>query len=340
MAILATTTPTLLDVTRTLGPDGKQMALAEILNQENEVLNDMGWKEGNLVTGHRHAQRNTLPTVAWRRLNKGVPRSKATGRLVDEAAAILEGNAQIDRELAIMSGNIAAYRAQQGTAFVESMGQEFTQTLFYGNSTLADNEFTGFAPRFGSKTGPYADQIIDAGGTGTDNRSIWLIGWDQTKVTGIYPKNTIAGLQHMDVTSNVRIADDGHPIGDMVNDADGNPYLAYQDHWTWKCGLSVEDGRYVVRIANIDWSLVNADITGGAYLQRLMVEASERLHRGTTKTAWYMTRGMRTMLRQQILEKKNANLSWMEMAGKKIPAFDEYPIRRVDQLEVDEARVV
>ncbi len=340
MATLNSTTPSLIDIAATVGPDGKQMRIAEILNKENELTAEMVWQEGNLITGHRFAQASSLPTVAFRRLNEGVAISKGTNRPVDEASAMLEANSQVDRELAVLNpGGPEAYRAGQAGKFMESMKVKHAQTVFFGNSTLNPEEFTGFGPRYNDIGGVYDDQIIDAGGTGTDNRSIWLVGWEQGKVYGVYPKGTIAGLQHMDTTANKEAAEDGHAIGDVILDGNGNPYLGYRDHWSWKCGLAVEDPRYVIRICNIDVSLLIADISTGANIQRLMIEAVERLHGRTAKTAFYMPRRMSIMLRQQMVEKKNAFLSWEEIGGKRVAAFDGIPFRRIDELEADEARI-
>ncbi len=42
-----------------------------------------------------------------------------------------------------------------------------------------------------------AQNIIDAGGTGTDNTSIWLV-WGENTVHGIFPKGQKAGIQMED----------------------------------------------------------------------------------------------------------------------------------------------
>lgn len=341
MATLSSTVPTLLDVTRSMNPDGTQADIAEILHKTNEILMDATWKEGNLVTGDRTTVRTGLPSVGYRALNEGVARSKGTARQVDEAAALLEGNTMVDRKLAILSQNIAKYRLGESTAFMEAMNQQFASSLIYGNSTTSPKEFTGFMPRFNSLSGPTASQIIDGGGTGTDNRSILLVGWDTEKVSCIFPKGTIGGLQHMDTTSNLRPGPDGYPIGDEVLDASSNPYLAYKDHWEWNMGLSVKDPRYVVRIANIDASNLTRDASGSsALIQDLMVQAVETVQGTTPSMAFYMSRRVRAFLRRQLLNTKNAFLGYDLVAGERALVFDQVPIRRVDSMSVDEARVV
>lgn len=335
MAVIGQVLPTLADLTARQDPNGKIAKIGEWLTQSNEVLDDMTWREGNLPTGERTTVRTELPTVAFRALNEGVARSKSRTAQVDEGAAMLEGNSQVDRKLAILSGDIGAYRLSESSAFFEAMNQAMATCLFYGNAATSPKAFTGLAPRFDD----IGDQVIDAGGTGTDNLSIWLLGWGNG-VTGIYPKGTKGGLFHMDTSAHTGMGDDGFPMGIEVQDADGNPYLGYKDHYEWNCGLSVKDRRYVVRIANIDRSLLIKDASTGADIQDLMVQAVERIQPGAQNLAFYMPRAISGMLRRQLLQTKNGFLSMDEVAGRKVTSFDGIPVRRVDALKADEARVI
>lgn len=345
MAVRNATVPSLMDVMNRLDPNGSLSDIAEILTQTHEALDDISWGEGNLVTGDRFTVRTGKPTVGFRRINQGTPRSKSTTAQVDEAAAMLVGKAQCDRDLAILSGNIAKYRMDEGRSFIEAMGDQFMQTLFYGNAIFESAQFTGLTPRFNSVGNT---QVIDAGGTGTDNRSIWLIVWGDY-VKGLYPKNTKGGLMHMDTTANKSMGPDGHPIGDEVLDEAGNPYLAYKDHWQWNCGLKIRDPRYIVRIANIDFSLLTKDRTTGADLQDLMVQALGRIQRiEGGNAAFYAPRDLHTMLDRQASSDTRAFSGYGldgfgrgdfgRGAGRL--AFRGVPIRREDVLNVDEARVV
>lgn len=345
MSVRNATVPSMMDVMNRLDPGGGLSDIAEILTQTNEANDDISWTEGNLVTGDRFGQRTSKPAVGFRRFNQGVARSKSGSTQVDEATAQIVGNFQVDRDLARLSGNIAEYRLSEGRPFIEAMNDEFWQTLFYGNSAFADKEFTGLAPRYNSLSGSYANQIIDAGGTGTDNRSIWLIVWAPDKITGLYPKNTKGGLMHMDTTVNTALAPDGAPIGDYVLDSDGNPYLAYSDHWQWDCGLKVKDPRYAVRIANIDKSLLTKDRTTGGDLADLMVQAMGRIQNlSGGNAAFYADRTTQTWLDRQASNDGRA-FNGFAQANYGRPGIDSLgfrgvPIRRMDALNVDEARVV
>jgi hypothetical protein len=334
---------TLVDVTASYGEAGEaQGQIAEILEKENPILEDMTWKEGNLLTGERTWIRTGKPGVSWRRYNQGVPKSKGTSGAVDDASAQLAASSQMDRALAILGGNPARARMNFAKPFFQSMNEEMAETLFYGNALTESKEFTGLAPRFNDLDGPTGDQIIDAGGTGTDNRSIWVINWDEDAVTGIYPRGSKAGLIHMDTTSNLRQAADGYPIGDLVQDESGNDYLAYTDYFQWDCGLSVKDPRHVVRIANIDFSLLIKDRTTGADLEDLIIQAFHRLQATGANAAIYVPKPIGAMLHRQAVHDSRGGrglTGFEDIGGRKVPTILGLPIRSVDALNVDEARV-
>lgn len=338
MAVINVAVPTLIDITTNQDPNGVRAKVAEILNRDQPSIQDMPWKEGNLQTGERVTVRSSLPSVDFRRLNEGVARSKSTTSQFDEAAALLEANAIIDRKLAILSGNVAATRALEDKAFIEAMGQRFASTLWYGNQLTANKEFTGLTPRFNTIAG---GQVIDGGGTGTDNSSIWIINWDVDTVYGIYPKNTVGGLHYAETTANMRDFGDGFPTGDYQRDDNGNPYLCYSSHYEWNCGLAVRDRRQVVRIANIDKSLLSKDQSSGADLQDLLLLGLGLLHRVGPNTKIYMPRNiMTTAWRQSAYEKRNFFDRQTSPGQQPMLNFNGVQVRREDALIADEARVV
>ena len=83
MAVQGSGVTTLVDVLSELDPSGKQMKIAEVLAQENEVLTDMHWEEGNTITGHKGAMRTVKPTPSFRALNSGVPVTKSGSTTIE-----------------------------------------------------------------------------------------------------------------------------------------------------------------------------------------------------------------------------------------------------------------
>ena len=175
MATLSVKNPTLADLAKVTDPDGSIADVVEILNETNEILADMTWLEGNLTTGHRSSIRSGLPTPTWRKLYGGVQPTKARAVQVTDTTGMLEDYAEVDKALVDMAGDPAAFRLQEDRPHIEGMNQEIADTLFYGDETTAPEEFTGFAPRYNDLSAENGDNIIDGGGTGSDNASIWLI---------------------------------------------------------------------------------------------------------------------------------------------------------------------
>lgn len=345
MAVLGSGVDTLVDVLKQLAPDGSQLDTAEVLTEHTEILQDMTWMEGNLITGHRDSVRTSLPEPSFRAINEGVPVTKGGTTPIEETCALLEDFSQCDRELAVLSGNVERYRLKQAKPHQIGFAHKLARTVFYGNAGADPKSFTGLAPRFNTldeNVSATAANVIDAGGAGSALRSIFLVGWSEDTVTGLYPKNTKGGLMHEDATS-VTQGDpgDGYPAGMALLDANGNQYMGYKDHWMWRCGLMVKDWRYVVRIANIDPTALTIDASTGPNLQNLMIQALEQIE-GTegVRLAFYMPRTIRSYLRQQLVEKKNAFLSLSEQGKAATLMFDEVPLRRTDALNVNEAEVV
>ena len=331
MATLASTNPTLADIASRLGPDGKiDPNIVEMLNETNEILAEMTMIEANGFTEHKTTIRSGLPSGTWRKLNYGVQPEKSRTVSVKDSLGMLETYAECDKALADLNGNSAAWRLSEDRAFIEGLNQTMASTLFYGDSSLDPEKFMGLAPRYNSLSAENAMNIIDAGGTGSDNASIWLVCWGPNTCHGIYPKGTPAGLQSRDLGE------------DTLLDAAGGRYQGYRTHYKWDNGLTLRDWRYVVRIANIDMSDLTKNAASGADLIDLLTQAVELPPNiSIGRAVLYMPRKIRSFLHRQITNKVAASTLTMEqVGGKSVVAFDGVPCRRVDALLLTEARVV
>jgi len=340
MAILSTGALTLADWAKRQDPNGTVAKVGELLSQKNEVLQDAVFMEGNLPTGHRSHIRTGLPTVYWRSINAGVPSSKSTTAQVDDSCGILEAYSRVDKDLALLNGNTAAFRLSEDTAFLESMNQTQAGTMFYGNPASDARQYLGLSARYGSLSAGNAQNILDAGGTLTANTSIWLVVWGENGVFCPFPKGSEAGLLHKD---------DGELT---VYDTNGNPYKALQSQYQWKNGLVVKDWRQAVRIANID-TAVFSGISGtqavtavATNILHMMTRALDRVYDLTDgRAAFYMNRSTYSLLRRIAMEKSVAALALqtgLDQFGtsRNWASFEGVPLRRVDQIINAEARVV
>lgn len=333
MAALAVTNPTLLDLAKAQDPDGKIAAVVEILNETNEILDDMSWVEGNLQTGHRTTIRAGLPTPTWRQLYGGVQPNKGRTTQVTDNTGMLEAYAEVDKALADLNGNTAAFRLLEDRAHIEGMNQEVADTLFYGNEGTEPEAFTGLAPRFNSLSADNAENVIVGGSADTDNASIWLVVWGPTTCHGIVPKGSVAGLQVTDKGQvTVEDASGGSNTGRME---------AYRTHYRWDVGLTVRDWRYIVRIPNIEKSALTKDAATGPDLPDLMFQAIDRIpNLQMGRPAFYMSRNTLSFVRRQATNKtSDSTLNIEDVGGRRITTFNGIPLRRCDALAADEALV-
>jgi len=330
---------TLVDVAKSLDPEGKTATVAELLSQSNEILLDMPWFEGNLPTGHRGNIRTGLPAVIFRKLYQGVPPSKSLRATVDDACGILEARNEIDKAVADLNGNTADFRMSEADAFLEAMNQAMADSVIYGDSSLNPERFNGLSVRYNTistGTSEVAKNVISAGGSGSCT-SVWLIVWGKNTIHGIFPKGTKAGLEHQD-------------LGEIdAFDSSNNRYRAYADRWEWKCGLHVKDWRYVVRIANISLTDLLGQSgtqanTASTWLPKLMVKALARIpSRGKGTAVFYASRTVQEMLSVGALDKSQQVMSIQaafEQYGKVEPGFVStgglrvlgVPVRTVDKI--------
>lgn len=329
MSTLSSNNPTLLDVAKRLDPNGNIDKIVELLAQQNEVIDDATFLEGNLQTGHKTTVRTGIPTPTWRKLYGGVQPSKSRTAQVTDNCGMLEAYAEVDKALADLNGNTVAFRMSEDAAHVEGMNQEFAGTLVYGNEGTEPEAFTGLSPRFNDSTAENGLNIIKAGAVGADNTSIWLVVWGPNTVHCIYPKGSKGGLQ---------MTDKGLVTIENADGSNGR-MEAYRTHYRWDCGLTVRDWRYVVRVCNIDVSDM-ATATNAKALVTYMIQAIERIPSlAAGRAAFYMNRNLREALRLGILEKVSNQLTWETVAGKRVAMFDGIPIRRVDQILNSESLV-
>ncbi len=346
MAVLATTNLTLADWAKRVEDDGRVAIIVDLLSQANEMMDDMIWMEGNQTDGYKTTVRTGLPSGTWRNLYAGVQPTKSTAAQITERTGNLEAYSVIDKDLADLNGNTAEFRLAEDAAFFEGMTQQMQGALLYSNSLSTPNQIMGFAPRYNTLTASDAEtagNIIDMGGTGSTNTSIWFVQWGQDTCFGIFPKSKIGGLQHQD-------------LGEWTETlSTGAKYQVYQSHFKWEAGLCIRDWRYVVRLANIDVTLLSgvsaANIINGlTRAAHLFPRAPRGLANvqnatrpsgvvGQGRAAIYCNRTVATFLDLQAQNKTNVWLLQDQWDGKPVTTFRGVPIRTVDQLLSTESAV-
>jgi hypothetical protein len=346
MAIIGNTALTLADWAKRVDDDGKMATVVDLLSQSNAMMEDMLWVEGNQTSGHKTTIRTGLPQGTWRQLYQGVQPTKSTTAQITEACGNLEGYSELDKDLADLNGNTAEFRLSEEGGFYEGMTQQVQSAFLYANSLNTPAQIMGLAPRYNTiqvANAASANNVIDMGGTGSTNCSMWVVGWGPNSVHGIFPKGKIAGLQMTDLGEDVKVL------------SDGSMYRVYRSHFKWECGLAVRDWRYVVRMCNIDVTLLTgasaANLINGlvsAFHRFPTAPSSMRITTdptkpsgvlGATRFAIYCNRQVAAALDRQAMNKTNLLLSIGEFDGKPVTMFRGVPIRVVDRLLTTEARI-
>lgn len=331
MATLNTTNPTLADFTARMDGDGKiDPQIVELLAETNPILDEMTVVEANGYTEHKTTVRSGLPTGTWRELNYGVQPEKSKTVPVKDSMGMLETYAEVDKALADLNDNKAAWRLSEDRAFIEGLNQTMATTLIYGNSSLEPHKFMGLAPRYNTiANATNGRNIINAGGTGNDNTSIWLVVWGPNTMHAIFPKGSAAGLQSRDLGEHT------------LFDDQGGRYQGYRTHYKWDLGFTLRDWRYAVRVANIDVSNLEEGGTDPANILKMMARALHRVpNLRMGRPVFYMNREVLEALDVQSLEKTTLALKTQELEGQFWQTFRGVPIRQVDAILNTEARVV
>lgn len=341
--------PTISDLTSRMDNNAKPMRIAELMSQATPTLRDMPFKEGTEMMGHTFSYRTSIPRGAFRQLNQGVGYSKSTTGKATLGMADLEGYSQVDRLLAEMSGSVETFRNSEEVAFLEGMGQNWEETLWYGNSVENPAEFMGlsnFYNTLNQGTAQNATNVLNGGGAGSDNASMWLICWGLNQIYGTYPRNSQAGLVSEDKADTTP----GY-------DAAGNRFEAYTMWFRQMGNIVPEDWRYGVRIANLDVTAAGLAGPTAPDLYLLMAQADmmpptlSKEASGITEVDaptdpspaimayWYMNRTLRFWMDAQGMRNRNVLLSLTDAAGKVQDVVRGIRVRVADRLLVSEQAV-
>ena len=139
---------TLIEVAKRKAPDNTMATIAEVLSQDNAILQDAVWREANDTFSNKTVRRASLPSGSWRKLNEGVAtESSETVELMD-VIGMLETWSENDIEIINAFPNPKQARNDEAMAFVEGLGQTMAETMVYGNASTTPETFTGLAVEF------------------------------------------------------------------------------------------------------------------------------------------------------------------------------------------------
>lgn len=340
MAIIGQNFPQLIDAYKA-STAGK---VIEILSQDNIILDDAIARPCNMGAVERSMIRTGLPSASWGRLYKGVKQSKATMQQVDDTTGFLEARSEIDERLLKLAKDPAKQRLVDTMPFFETMNQEMAAGIFYHDIATTPEKFKGLAARYdsyytGVKSGApksVASQVVDGGGRGSDNTSIWFVTWGDHATSLLYPEGTQAGIEMVDRGK------------EKAFDANGDPFYVKVATYEWHIGLTVKDWRYNARIANIDVSdMMAGNVDVWALLRQAYYRLkSRRRNAESSRIAIYMNSDVLEVLDTQSTDRalttsreNTVSLGSATVEGKEVRTYRGIPIRETDALLNTEAAV-
>lgn len=304
--------------------------IIDILSQTNVLIEDAVVRECNEGSTHKTTVRNGLPEIEFRKFYQGVNSSKGEYTQITDSTGMLEVYSQVDKSLADLEGDTSQFRMNEAQAFLESMNNTVQYNIFYGSKATNPAGFDGLSVRYNkisSDPKSIGYKVLDGGGKGSTNTSIWFVTWGDLHTHLLYPKGSQMGFVHTDKGAQTAL------------DSENRMYEVYRDHFKWDIGMTVRDFRSTARIANIDTSSLGGD--GAADLIKLMILAYHRIKRfsKTGNTVIYCNETVETYLHFQAMNKSNVKLSINEFEGRPLVTFLGIPIKCVDQLKNDEKAV-
>lgn len=344
MALFANSVPNLADWAAMASPDGTIGYIVNLMAQCNNVVEDAIAKPGNLPMGHECSVVNGLPQPSWKANNQGIAATKPLFGKVKFSIGILRDYGMVDKDEAELNGEVAQFRLQQAKTHIQGMAQKVANSIFYANESTLPSSTTGLTLYYNALSttaAATAANVINAGGTGSSNASLWLTGWsDEGGTSLLFPKGSAAGLVHEDK-------------GDIVPlyDVNGLRYEGFTDVFTWKLGVGVDNWQFNVRIGNIDTttaaggllSTTPPDIFALMSAAINLVPHTTPRASGIVKTddpngnighkfAWYSNRTVKTAMEIQAIRNKNVLMSPTEFDGAPVLNWRGIPIRLNDTM--------
>lgn len=324
---------TLLDFSKQFNNEGKAYEVTKLLVQNNPILQDALIIESNNINGHEYAVQNGLPAVAFRRAYKGIKPSKGSQTPVFETYGILSAMSSVDQIVAEKGGKVKEVRAAMAEDILEAMSQKQAEEMIYGSDKV--ESFIGLAARYSKtssdKTKSGHNVILNStyatAAAASANTSIYIIGWGARKIYTFFPQGTKAGI-------------DNHDFGLVkTSDSAGGTFPSYDEIFTLRLGLAVQDWRYGARLANIDCS-DTVDSTKNNTLRINLMRAINRLHsRNGVKPVIYCNKAVAEMLQMAVDAKSYVNWTPENPNAQPVLNFSGIPVHVCDCIKSDETAI-
>lgn len=305
--------------------DGTLLRQLNALTEVNDMIADALVREATNIDSDQVSRVTSLPAPYWHKLGEGLTATYAHDQQNTEGIAMLRNQYRGNVEIVSRQPNPGEYMSRKEQLYLEAMNQEIQNTLIYGDSGTAPEEFDGLDIRFGSIV---ANSVFDNGGS-TTLTSAWLIQWDLQDCCMIFPKGGAGGLRRIP-KGKVWLSTETDATGSV----EATKALAefYVTNFEWDTGFCLQDPRRVKRVANIEPTInddyeINVDI---------LIQARNAFVT-SGQVYLYVEKTVKTQLQIQAKDKLNIYYPPDMPFGKPVAYFLDVPIRQCDAILLTES---
>lgn len=314
---------TIAEVVKRMAPDGNLAAIAEVLQETNDILQDIPWRPANDYWSNKTTRRASLPNGTSRKFNQGVDPEWSETVNVTDPLEELEAHSEIDTSILDGVEDKAQARSDEDMAFVEGLGQTMAYSFLYNDSRVDPEKMTGLEPRLDTLNSSAYNVVSCSNSSASINTSIYVVDWGPNTVFGAYPKGTQGGLRTMDMGVQ------------RILDAYSKAFLAYMTVFKWQCGLVVRNHRSIGRLCNVAKSGASK-----TFDENNLIILMNRMTKGKGRRI-YVNEDIMSQMQIRLKDKSNVNFTRADGldGGGPVMMFNGVPIRQVDQIANNESVV-
>lgn len=313
--------------------NNKFVPWAETLTEDSPFLFDLQIQTASGILSNEGSREVSLPTPQIIKVGDGHDSSTIRWDTFTENISIFKDRVAIPLDVYDLKPDKIAYRAKIVNRHMAGFGQGVTNHFFYGTSVATPEKFDGLDVRYSipdatDPTDPSnsaADPFVfDAGGSGSNTMSIWLIQQELDKFSGIAPINDPQmGIDKRDTGLRYATAENGKEREELRTEL------------SWKIGLNIDDQRSVARVRNIPAAVADLD---PSFLQ-LIFQAEEEVFKGSGQIFCYVPKRMMTFLKIMAEAKNNVIYDTNNIYGIPLHRIGNILLRSEDALRRTETAV-
>jgi hypothetical protein len=275
-----------------------------------------------------------------RRLYAGVKATKQGTQLVYEDVVKKERLRSID-EAAFDGMEEAAMKEElknQDMAHIRQLGEDGVDAFINGGTSEDGANIRGLSQRLSTISGNSLNNVASCGHASAEyNSRIYIVEWNPDGDIGCF--GLIPSAWMNSGTLGVKSVNYGKQKVTDPNDAEAS-YMAHEARHYLYTGLAIGDNLKIACIANIntDEDGANNFISGNG--ARKLVKLLNNGHFDRSRTRIYVNSDIKTQLDILGTDKSNLYLTVETVFGKPVKAFQEIPIRVIDNAVLNSSQAV